>query len=389
MMQRLKAKVKQGEVPFLEWRNKSARMTRRRLFSLPKTPSTSGSFSQLSSSWRIFSSSKIPSTSESIVNAPPRPTLKNQQRQNVSTMPLSNSDSLSIAIVFEKVSEIDNLIKTLLTVVIGREEREAIFSLSLIKDVMIQPNSVGPWIIDMLDSSSDHTRTNVIDYLKRLSALTENKRIGSDDSQLDELDDLADKLGRLHRLIPSMMALSTRMTEEAATIPLITRALDKKMLSPFVSCALFFDIFGLGLLLITFRATVDRFLYGEPLSPTAYYLATAAIYYFILRIWGKSISLYYFFKSYTLLHFRFSKIWVFLDTSSVLLSWICIWLIGYLGEKKKEVDLDAIRILVAVTTMLLYLHLIETLTFINVKLATFVLAIRKVCSPCFLRFLFS
>ena len=354
MMQRLKAKVKQGELPFIEWRNNSTRMAKspppssRRLFSSSKPPSTSGVFSIL-----------------------------------------SNGDSLSIATVFEKVSKIDNFIKTLLTVVIGREEREAIFSLSLIRNVMIQQNNVGPWIIDMLDSPSDHTRTNIIDYFKRLSTLTEKKRIDSDDSQLNELDDLADKLGRLHGLIPSMMVLSTRMTEEVATIPLITRALDKKMLSPFISCALFFDIAGLAVLLATFRQTVNCFMIDRTLCPWAYYLANAAIYYFILRIWGKLISLYYFFKRYKLLRFRFSKIWVFLDTSSVLLSWICIWLIGYLGEKKKEVDLDAIRILVAVTTMLLYLHLIETLTFINVKLATFVLAIRKVCSPCFLRFLFS
>ena len=360
MMQRLKAKVEQGKLPFLAWRNKSARMIK----SSTKPPSPSGSFSGLSSSMRIFSSLKTLSTSEPVVN-------------------LSNTDdSVSIAMVFEKVSEIDNLIKTLLTVVIGKEEREAIFNLSLIRNVMIQQNNVGPWIIDMLDSSSNHTRINIIDYFKRLSTLTEKKRIDSDDSQLNELDDLADKLGRLHGLIPSMMSLCTRMTEEAATIPLIARALDKKMLSPFVSCALFFDILVLVLLLFTFRETVDSFMKGITPSPWAYYLANAAIYYFILRIWGKLISLYYFFKRYKLLRFRFSKIWGILDAFSVLLSWICIWRVGYLGRKEIVDISDALRILIAVTTVLLWLNLIGTLTVVNVKLATFVLAIRKVCSPC-------
>ena len=294
---------------------------------------------------------------------------------------VSNDDSPYIAKVFEQFSGIDNFIKALLTVVIDEDEKEAIFSLYFMKNVMLQKNNIGPWIIDMLDSPLPHTRTNVIDYLKRLSILTEEERTFLDDSQLDEIEHLVEKLRDLHNFIPSMMSLTNKMAQEAATIPLIARALDKKMTSTFVSCTLFFDMLMLVVLLTTFRLVVDDFFIRTKLSNLAYYLANASTFYLILRTWGKLVSLYYFFKRFSIYEVRASKLWTILHTSSIGCSWICLWFIGYFknaSEAMSTIDLYNIRVFMAFTTVILWLHLIETTTYVNIQLATFVLAIRKV-----------
>lgn len=351
IMQRLESKVKQKVAPFLNWRDEKRHAK--------KSPSKRHLFGRM---------------------------LSNSSSISRNIYDVTNDDLPYLTKVFEQFSEIDNLIKTLLTVVIDKDEREAIFNLFLIENVMIQENNIAPWIIEMLDSPLQHTRINVIDYLKRLSSLTEQKRTYSDNIQLDELDALAKKLGGLHGFIPSMMALTIRRTEHAATIPLITRALDKKMTSPFVACTLFFDIFVLCVFLTAFRFVVDDFILGIPLKSLAYYLANVSIFYLVLRVWGKMISLFYFFKRYSILEFRVSKILIILNTSSVFLSWMCVWFMGYFesaGKVTSDVDLNVMRIVIAITTVLIWLHLIENLTFVNIKLATFVLAIRKITRDIF------
>lgn len=283
----------------------------------------------------------------------------------------SSSQDLS-AQLLDKLARIPHFVPVILSLN-DRSERDWLLSLSLVRSILLLAQSIGPWLPAALQSSEKRVSQLGLDYLRLVSQGLEET---ADQPASEELHE---KLSAMETFIPSLLALEERDIEEASTTLIVRRVLDTMISKPFAVSVVFFDFMFLGLLMLGFRASTNRFLMGA--TPEAIlkwiYVANSGIFYFVVRELGKGITILERTRQTRIYLWSFWNITDILSTLFALLSTVAIRF--HFTRNDLDFDkIDSIRMLLAVTTGFLWLRVLSLLKTINMQLATFVLAILQV-----------
>jgi hypothetical protein len=174
--------------------------------------------------------------------------------------------------VVEKVASIPHLLEVVFS--INNEiDLEFVLSTKIIKRVLVDKHSIGPWLTTMLQSPQRHVSRRAIDYLQTVSSLCSREQNEHEKNKKDELesesvdyDDLIDEVSRLHNFIPSLLALEEKDIEEVSTTLIVKAVMDKMIARPFVATVIFFDAIFLFLMIFGFRAAVNGMIMGTELD---------------------------------------------------------------------------------------------------------------------------
>ena len=141
-----------------------------------------------------------------------------------------------------------------------------------------------------------------------------------------------------------------------------------------------FDAVFLTLLLISFRAAVNKFLTGASAGTvlTWIYVANSCTFYFIIRELGKAITILERTKKARIYFLSFWNLTDILSIAITLSSTIAIRCQFKTNDSIDYNDLTQLRGCLAVATGLLWLRVLSLLKSINMQLATFVLAIFQI-----------
>jgi len=293
--------------------------------------------------------------------------------------------------VVEKIASIPNLLEVVFSIN-NDLDLEFVLSTKIIKRVLIDKRSVGPWLTNMLQSPQRHISQRAILYLQRVSNLCTgsqqgNSNNGKDQSHSEQIDyeDLIDEVSRLNDFIPSLLALGDNVIEEVSTTLIVQKVMDRMIARPFVATVVFFDAIFLFLTVVGFRAAVNGMIMGDDLDTVLVwiYVANTGIFYFIIGEIGKFVSLFLLSKhsrNYILSFWNLADFLaiLFAAISSITMRWQFT-----IGDETGIEDNDALRGLLAVTTGFLYLRVLNFLKAINMQLATFVLAILQITKDIF------
>jgi hypothetical protein len=289
--------------------------------------------------------------------------------------------------VVEHIASIPHLLETILSIN-EESDTEYILSTSIMRRVLLDKHSVGPWLTTMLQNPHRQVARRAVEYLHTVSRQLcsgkdskENKRLGRSYTSTTtvDCDDFIDEVSRLPDFIPSLLLLGDRGIEEVSTTLVVKEVLDRMVARPFVATVVLCDAMFLITMIVGFRAAVNRMIVGAPLETvlTWIYVANIGIFYFIIGEIGKAVSLFLISKQSRK---YFLSFWEFIDVLSVLFaltsSVAMRWQFSILENGFD--DANSLRGLLAVTTGLLWLRALGFMKAINMQLATFVLAIIQI-----------
>lgn len=308
-----------------------------------------------------------------------------QQLENV-TGPLD-----LCARVVEKVASIPHLLEVIFSIN-DDSDFEFVLSTKLIKRVLLDKHSVGPWLTSMLQSPQRQISERAIVYLQTVSRLCSGKEHSHNGKRSDDLnpesvhyEDLIDEVSRLHDFIPSLLALEEKVIEEVSTTLVVKEVMDIMIARPFVATVVFCDAIFLFLMILGFRMAVNGMIMGGKLDIVLkwIYVANTGIFYFIIAEIGKFVSLFLISKhprNYIL------SFWNLIDLLAILLAALSSVTMRWqftIGDETGIKDDAVLRGLLAVTTGFLWLRVLNFLKAINMQLATFVLAILQITKDIF------
>lgn len=295
--------------------------------------------------------------------------------------------------VVRSIASIPDLVKTVLLLP-NESEKEFCLSSSIMQRVIASRYSIGPWLPGMLQSHNDRVLNLAIDYLKDISdkevetSKVTERRWGESTRTLlgdtidrdgKEANDLSDEVSRLDDFVPSLLSLGEGQLEEASTTRLVRKVLDRIVSRPFAVTIIFCDALFIVLLILGFRGAVSRLLLGRSTTSVLrhIYLANTSIFYFVIREIGKAVSLCMVSNRARIYFWSF---WNWLDLLSTILALgSSVAIRAALEEEMTDVaNIHHLRTLLAVTTGLLWLRVLNFLKGINMQLATFVFAILQV-----------
>ncbi|GKY92414.1 hypothetical protein MPSEU_000212000 [Mayamaea pseudoterrestris] len=287
-------------------------------------------------------------------------------------------------------------------------EREWALKTRIMHSVLTSKYSIGRWLTDMLQSSNKHVSEAAMDYLRLVSdanlfhwdGMTETsdytmnrgasklkihskRRFSTGDANptIKQQKELYSAVSRLSGFVPSLLSLSHLQIEEAATTNLVQQVLNNHISRPFAAMVVLCDAVFLLLVIVGFRAGVNRLLLGHGSGAVMkwIYVANTGIFYFIIRELGKAISLCMITRRARIYFYSF---WNLSDVMTTLLSMVSVVSIrGYMATTSFEEGDDVfrwLRFLYAITTGFLWLRVLSFLKAINMQLATFVLAILQI-----------
>eukprot|EP00588_Corethron_pennatum_P003375 CAMPEP_0194288468 /NCGR_PEP_ID=MMETSP0169-20130528/36875_1 /TAXON_ID=218684 /ORGANISM="Corethron pennatum, Strain L29A3" /LENGTH=1100 /DNA_ID=CAMNT_0039035473 /DNA_START=145 /DNA_END=3443 /DNA_ORIENTATION=+ len=283
------------------------------------------------------------------------------------------------------VASIPCFVKTML-LIDDSELRERLFSLPLIRRVILSHHSIGTWLVYMLKERGEVTRRAVA-YLCHLSCLNVEDMVAADAiAEQEDIEHFDEEKTRLYavvegleNIIPSMLGLDDRSAEKVATASIVRKIMDRIITRPFAMSFLFFDIFFVLILIWTFRTIAFIFLNDDSLRVWEYtfyfVIAVMAAWHFFVREYYKFLSLREVSKD--LFWDNFFTLWNLIDVLSLVMFAVCsIWMISWIifhHENRKSS-----RPWIAITTLLLWLKFLNAVKVVNQELATVVLAIKEI-----------
>jgi hypothetical protein len=281
------------------------------------------------------------------------------------------------------VASIPDLVKTILLIE-DDDDREYILSTSIVRRIMLSKHSIGPWLPAMLQSKDKRLPQRTVDYLKSVSSeCCGEKQSGKSKNpsgpESAASTQLIDEVSRLQDFIPSLLTLGDKGIEDASTIFVVKKVLDRMISRPFAVTVVLCDAVFLTLLIVGFRSAVNNLIGGAPLDIVLQwiYFANTGIFYFIIREIGKTVSLFLFSKRARTYFLSFWNLIDVLATVLALASSISMRYHFTFQELGLE-DTGTLRGLLAITTGFLWLRVLSLLKGINMQLATFVLAILQI-----------
>jgi hypothetical protein len=262
--------------------------------------------------------------------------------------------------------------------------RDRIFESSIVKRVMVRKESLGNWLSVMLQ---DERSRRAIDYLSRVSDVlaqeTKYSITAKDQKRIDHrTNELCDAFGELESVFPSMLALPRSAMEEISTLPFMAKVLDRLISTPFMAVQLFVDTFLTALLIFCFRKSVDGYLLGhnEFTILRWVYAVNACVFYLLIRELAKAVSIVVISKNTRFLKSQILGLTINITSLFVLIS--CVLTIRITVPISDDVT-SAVRTRFAFTSGLLWIRLLTVMKSINIKLATFVMAIVQITMDTF------
>jgi len=286
--------------------------------------------------------------------------------------------------IVSTVASIPCFVKTML-LIDDSELRERLFSLPLIRRVILSHHSIGTWLVYMLKERGEVTRRAVA-YICHLSSLNVEDMVSPDAiAEQEDIEHFEDERTRLYvavegleNIIPSMLGLDDRSAEKVATASIVRKIMDRIITRPFAMSFLFFDIFFVLMLIVAFRTIASEFLNGSQTEWTftvSFVIAIMAAWHFFVREYYKALSLREVSKD--LFWDNFFTFWNLIDVLSLVMFVICsIWMILWMMWPKE--NHYSSRVLIAITTLFLWLKFLNVFKVVNQELATVVLAIFEI-----------
>ncbi|KAG7355959.1 ion transport protein [Nitzschia inconspicua] len=280
--------------------------------------------------------------------------------------------------IVENVAAIPALLQTILSI---NEDADMEFALSttIIRRVLIDKHSVGPWLTNMLQNPHRSVSRRAIEYLQIVSKLCEEEEKATTrhaGESKPASDELIEEVSRLRDFVPSLLSLGENGMEEASTTKVVSDVLDKMISKPFVATVVLFDAVFLALMILGFRSAVNGMIMGASLDTVLswIYVANIGIFYFLIQEIGKIVSLLLI-SSHSRKYFL--SFWNLIDVLAIVLA-LCSsvamrWQFAIHMEGLE--DADPLRGLLAISTGFLWLRVLSFLKSINIQLATFILAI--------------
>jgi hypothetical protein len=281
------------------------------------------------------------------------------------------------------VASIPDLMKTILLIE-DDDDREFALSTSIIRRVMVNKHSVGPWLTNMLQSRERKLSQRTVDYLKAVSNECVGDKQGGKSKKAsgqEKIDSsqFIDEVSRLQDFIPAMLALGDGVIEEISTTFIVKKVLDRMISRPFAVTVVLCDAVFLTLLIVGFRSAVNRLIVGGSLDVVLQwiYVANTGIFYFIIREIGKTVTLTLFSKRERT---YFLSFWNVIDVLATVLALVSTVSMRnqFTNQGLGLEDTSTLRGLLAITTGFLWLRVLSLLKAINMQLATFVLAILQI-----------
>ncbi len=174
--------------------------------------------------------------------------------------------------VIEKIASIPYLLEVIFSIN-NESDLEFVLSTKIIKKVLIDKHSVGPWLTNMLQSPQSHISKRAIEYIEKVSTLcsgkqSDEKKDGTEESKAESAnhEDLIEEVSRLHDFIPSLLALEEKVVEEVSTTLIVKEVMDRIIAQPFVATVVFCDAIFLFLMIVGFRAAVNGMIMGGQLD---------------------------------------------------------------------------------------------------------------------------
>lgn len=338
-------------------------------------------------------------------------------------------------LIIDSVASIPEIIKELL-LVDDNAARERIFSLFVVKEVLLQLDSFGDgaWLIDLLNAeekeitrrrasdrdrrsssrrssvyfksrkesdeedSCDHAESAVF-YLERVSQLSKidetrrlNVTLRTSDGMAETFEQkrkaLYDEIGNVDGLIGSLCNLENDLLERVAVTRVIQRVLDKKIFSPFALTAAVFDGFFHLMFICAFRLGPAEAMFhlsstDTTFRPQQYLIATitlvaCTIYFFRKLSHLLFTEAVFTWKSKSVLQKLLDPMRI-LELLTLLLAAYCMHSISRLlrsNAREGVTDSDIpfyLRSLVTLTTPLLWFRFLSHIKMFNKQLATFIL----------------
>lgn len=187
--------------------------------------------------------------------------------------------------VVQVVAAVPDLMKTILLIE-NDDDRNFALSTSIMRRVMINKYSIGPWLTQVLQSRDKRLAQRAVDYLKTVS-IELCKEFPGPSSNLHSTisveptrnSQFIDAVSRLQGFIPSLLALNDRGIEDASTTFIVKKVLGKMISRPFAVTVILFDAVFLALLIVGFRTSVNRTLEGAPLDNILQWIYVANLEY--------------------------------------------------------------------------------------------------------------
>lgn len=274
----------------------------------------------------------------------------------------SNRDTV-LQEMMARFAAIPNLFKTMLLVE-SDVDRQSILRSTFVRHLATHKSTVGPWLTSILNADRSISRMGV-QYLAFVS-------------ELPLLEEFYETMSNLEGFIPSLLGLDELSIEKAATTGVVKNVMDRAISKPFCVGVVFFDGIFLAILIIGFRAAVNALLTGDAPSLVLrwIYVANTGIFYFLIRELGKAITILERTKQATIYLWSFWNVTDILSTVLALASVVTIRLVNSQGVDVSNIE--PLRVLLAITTGLLWLRVLSLLKTLNIQLATFVLAIIQI-----------
>jgi hypothetical protein len=304
--------------------------------------------------------------------------------------------------IVERVACIPNLLRTILSIT---EEIDVEFAIrtTIIRRVLLDRHSVGPWLTSMLQNPHRSVSRRAIDYLQNVSKLCreQEKTNGRNKNTSEQAcEDVIDEVSRLPDFVPSLLSLGENGMEEASTTKVVSDVLDKMISRPFVATVVLCDAIFLALMIVGFRYAVNGIITGGSLEkvlswiyvvrcnssllsafvtivPSSHVLlrqANTGIFYFLIQEIGKAVSLLLI-SSHSRKYFL--SFWNVVDVLAIVLALLSSMAMRWQFAIHRESldDSNPLRGLLAISTGFLWLRVLSFLKSINIQLATFILAI--------------
>jgi len=91
------------------------------------------------------------------------------------------------------------------------EKRRQLLPLPIVHATLLSKDSVGPWILDLLDDQDERVRDSIADYLVEASRLEDGELVSA----------LSRELGKLPFFLPRLLKLSDKMQEHAVSASVV------------------------------------------------------------------------------------------------------------------------------------------------------------------------
>jgi len=299
---------------------------------------------------------------------------------------LEDLDILSSMV--ENIASISGLIPTILLVE-DSQLRDQLLSYTIVRRTILCENTIGNWLVSMLQSSSHAVKNKAVGYLQLVSTLTTNDLIGDRDQQVFNLDEdkletvfeeqrehLFDAISDLENLIPSMLSLKKKALCRVVRLPLIKEILANRIMLPHVIAPMVVDLITLFALIFAFRLqTVEVSTSANFYWERAFALVLVCTSYFIVREVVKGASLIAI--STNIFWSHLLQFWTMVDIFSVLAALVCATLLQnerFINYNHMFYYLNACSF----TTGLLWLKVIGVFKVFNQKLSSYIMAIEQI-----------